>query len=216
MMSRKGLGMAAVYVASRSDVVEELGHARLVGRAPRFVRWALEGADLSGLNLEGASFEGAGLHRAVFSGANCRGAVFDGVDGRRSVFDGADCSGASFAGAWLGWASFREGVLRAADLSHGLLHGACLEGADLAGADLTKAALGMEVAGDLREVLLDTRGLSLGCLAHWGPGELEARAAWKELLPEDPGVRGLVVSLLDDWEGTLREAIATAELLAAA
>lgn len=39
---------------------------------------------------------------------------------------------------------------------------------------------------------------------------------WDQLLPADPGARNLAITLLADWEGTLQEAIETAELLTAA
>ena len=64
---------------------------------------------------------------------------------------------------------------------------------------------------DLEERLLDVKGLSTSYADHWGdPG------AWRLLLPKDPEVRALTERLLDDWDGTLREAIAAAEVLRAA
>ena len=45
---------------------------------------------------------------------------------------------------------------------------------------------------------------------------LDPPDVWDQLLPADPGARNLAITLLADWEGTLQEAIGTAELLTAA
>lgn len=81
-----------------------------------------------------------------------------------------------------------------------------LTGADLTGADLTRVFL--HAARYQPEQLLNARGLDPSCRRHGIPDDV-----WDQLLPADPGARNLTLTLLADWEGTLREAIETAEWL---
>ena len=87
-----------------------------------------------------------------------------------------------------------------------------LQGANLTRADLTEARLVGNAITDHQ--LLSTRGLNPPPHPHYMPrGETPhdiPTETWNRILPIN---RELLTELLRDWDGTLREAIATAELL---
>ena len=108
----------------------------------------------------------------------------------------------------------RDIDLTGADLTNANLHGAQFEKVNLTGATLENADLRKARFGDSRGLtphqLLDTHGLSQW-LGTGPPPDI-----WNALLPKDPNARELTERLLQDWDGTLREAITTAEELRAA
>ena len=97
-----------------------------------------------------------------------------------------DLSGANLAGA-----NLRDTQLYKANLT-----GTNLTGADLTGSYLTRASF-------------HTYGLN----PTFDPQYSMTAGVWDDLLPTDPTTRELAIALLQDWDGTLREAITTAEEL---
>ena len=108
-----------------------------------------------------------------------------------------------------------------ANLTGANLHGTALAHSNLTRANLTGAHLALTsliranlTNANLRDSayyptqLLPTRGLDPDTGDHGIPPHI-----WDELLPTDPTTRELLAELLRDWDGTLQEAIATAELL---
>lgn len=121
-------------------------------------------------------------------------------------FADVDFSGHDLRGLDLGDFDFTGADLSGADLTGANLSFADLGSADLTGAQLARANLFNSIV--VPEQLLPARGLS--------PKSLEqrlSRATWNKVLPDDPGTRKLCEELLEDWDGTLQEAITTAELL---
>lgn len=129
------------------------------------------------------------------------------VTGRRpNYFADVDFSGHDLRGLDLGDFDFTGADLSGADLTGANLSFADLGSADLTGAQFARANLFNSIV--VPEQLLTARGLS--------PKSLEqrlSRATWNKVLPDDPDTRKLCEELLDDWDGTLQEAIDTAELL---
>ena len=91
--------------------------------------------------------------------------------------------------------------LQGANLREANLTDTNIEGANLTNANLRDSAY-------YPTQLLPTRGLDPDTGDHGIPPHI-----WDELLPTDPTTRELLEELLQDWDGTLQEAIATAELL---
>ena len=87
------------------------------------------------------------------------------------------------------------------------LHLTDLRGANLTGTNLTRAWL--RTSFHSTEQLLDTYGLN----PTFDPQYSMTSGVWDDLLPKDPTTRELAIALLQDWDGTLREAITTAEEL---
>lgn len=123
---------------------------------------------------------------------------FTGSDLANADFYKADLSHMNFTGADLTSADFREADLTGANLGYADLTGANLTGANLAHADLSWSYY------DPTQ-LLDTRGLHPGRGIHGIP-----RDTWDSLLPKDRDTHCIIQLLLDDWGGTLRDALATA------
>ena len=96
--------------------------------------------------------------------------------------------------------------LENADLSHSDLRTVPLTDANLTGANLTSTHLAG--AQHHPEQLLNTRGLNPAYTEHGIPQEV-----WDQILPTHPTTRELLEELLNDWDGTLQQAISTAELL---
>ena len=147
-----------------------------------------------------------------FTYADLSGLDLSGLDLSRMEFPGASFAGTNLSGT---------------DLSGAVLNLANLKGANLAGTNFQGSFLA--TARCPAEQLLDARGLGPvpAFPDHPDPtswmnnqSDLDGPAGqepwgikWDRLLPKDPEVRNLAVAVLEDWDGTLREAIATAELL---
>ena len=116
-------------------------------------------------------------------------------------FTGADLTGADFREADLTGANLRN-----ADLTDSNLGYADLTGANLTGANLDRALL-FSATYDLAQ-LLDTRGINPYSPHHCAPTN-----RFDTILPTDPDTQELLRELLQDWEGTLGEAITAAEEL---
>ena len=97
--------------------------------------------------------------------------------------------------------------LENADLSHSDLRTVPLTDANLTGANLTSTHLAG--AQYHPEQLLNTRGLNPTNNAHGIPQEV-----WGQILPKGPTYRAITVRLLQDWDGTLKEAITHSYTLA--
>ena len=117
----------------------------------------------------------------------------------------------SLAGQWLRHAQLNDLNLAGVDFSGAQLQDADLSNSDLSGADFTGANLaGARLVGatlDPRQ-LLGARGLSPNHGDHRIPP-----AHWDRILPKDPVEKALLFALLDDWGGTLQEAIDAATAL---
>ena len=146
---------------------------------------------LAGWDLRGADLSGLNLH-----GVNLESSIL-----RCTNLAGTDLSNANITSSDLIKAHLTGADLRGADLTDSSLGCADLTGADLTGANLACAAL--RHATLYPGQLLDTQGL---------PHSL-SDDVWDHVLPEDPAARELLGELLRDWDGTLGEAIATAESL---
>lgn len=105
-----------------------------------------------------------------------------------------------FRGWDLGWADLSGLDLAWARMENTYLYGASLRGANLAGVDLRNATV-------QADQLLDARGLC------WSFPHRISDEMWDEIMPHGSDARGLFEELLGDWDGTLREAVATAETL---
>ena len=126
----------------------------------------------------------------------------------------ADCWGANFKGVDLESADLVEAQLQEACLVGVSLLASNIEKADLRGADLSGADLAdADLAGSLHDPAqwLVTRGLRPE--VEWFGVPVET---WDRILPADPAARSLLDVLLQDWEGTLGEAIAAVETMRAA
>jgi WD40 repeat protein/Mrp family chromosome partitioning ATPase len=91
----------------------------------------LRGANLAGIDLSGAVLTGADLTGALVAGGRLGGAELERVIATQAIFAKADLSGARLEGAHLSLGDFSQASLRGADLS----------GADFGGARLTGAIL---------------------------------------------------------------------------
>ena len=218
-----------------SDLLRELESPR-GGYTPKFYLWNLEGVSARGVGAQEVTFLGANLcsvdfREAEFPDASFRKSVMRGVDFTAadlfcSLFDRCDLRGARFVDADLSGADFSESDLTDVDF----------EGADMTGVDL-------EGATYRPEQLLGARYLDPRREAHGIPDETwdqilprepgaekllgqvivrddyygmplrEVIAATQRLLPADPETQELLFSLLEDWEGTVEDAAATAQLL---
>ena len=172
-------------------VLDELSQALDQGRPANLRGWNLSTMDLPNINLAGMD-----LRRTKFIGAELRGVILRGAD-----LTGADLQGALLYGADLNSANLTGANLRGANLRASDLTQANLTGANLAGARLVGATL------DPRQ-LLGSRGLSPNHGDHRIPP-----AHWDRILPKDPVEKALLFALLDDWGGTLQEAIDAATAL---
>ena len=193
-------------------------------------------SNLANVMMADVDFRDAAICDSDFSGANLRSCSFPGTVVSNSRFDGADLSGAyfpevilrdvSFAGANLTDAHIEldprsdKVNFENADLTSAILagkyctlnfRGANLTGAcmanletiysDFTGADLTDAILPKNIDGPKQ--LLNARGSRVFLYP----------ATWDQLLPDDPHAQNLARELLEDWDGTIGEAIATAKTL---
>lgn len=120
----------------------------------------------------------------------------------------ASFAGKNLKGADLSWMGLALVDFTGADLSGADLRSSDFTGVTLAGADLTGAKL--EGARVDPEQLLDTRGL------HPAAGHGLSRNVWEQIGPESPEARRMLLSILEDWDGTLRQAVEAAEALASA
>lgn len=113
-------------------------------------------------------------------------------------FSNANLTGANLHGTALAHSNLTRANLTGAHLDLTSLIKANLTNANLAHADLSWSYY------DPTQ-LLDTRGLHPGRGIHGIP-----RDTWDSLLPKDRDTRRIIQLLLDDWGGTLRDALATA------
>ena len=134
------------------------------------------------------------LHNTDLHNTNLHGANLDGAD-----LTGTNLTDANLQNANLTHTNLSHTALRATNLT-----GANLTHTNLTGADLTDATYNPHQ-------LLNTRGLNPTNKHHGIPKE-----TWDQILPTHPELRELTKQLLHDWDGTLQEAIDTAELLRAA
>lgn len=109
-------------------------------------RCALDGLNLTALDLEGARVRASSFLRADLSDSNLSGvegyqAKFVNVTAKNVIFDEAKLFQADFTKADLEGASFRGADLRSARLYRANLSGADLTGAKLEEADITRAEL---------------------------------------------------------------------------
>ena len=183
----------------RRDARTEMSIARMHGVQPS-IPWGTPGMDLSRLNLTYATFQGSNLRGAHLAGTNLAGADLANIDLSganltETNLTAANLTGANLSGANLQSASLRDSWLRDTNFTNANLDDAVFGG-----------------SGVTPEQLRSARGLHP---ATWFmldiPEETKA-----QLLPQDEDTRRLLYNLLDDWEGTLGEAIATAETLRAA
>ena len=178
----------------RRDARTEMSIARMRGTQPA-IPWGTPGMDLSRLNLTYATFQGSDLRGANLTGTNLAGADLANIDLSGANLTETNLTGANLSGANLQSASLRDSWLRDTNFTNANLDDAVFGG-----------------SGVTPEQLRSARGLHP---ATWFmldiPEETKA-----QLLPQDEDTRRLLYNLLDDWEGTLGEAIATAETLRAA
>ena len=168
---------------------DEVVEAARVGRRGAMAGWFTY-ADLSGLDLSGLDLSRMEFPGASFAGTNLSGTDLSGADLNLANLKGANLAGTNFRGAYL---------LTARCPAEQLLDARGL-GPVPAFPDHPDPTSWMNNQSDLD-----------------GPaGQEPWGIKWDRLLPKDPEVRNLAVAVLEDWDGTLREAIATAELLHAA
>ena len=118
------------------------------------LRYALEKAIKTKINLTGANLTGANLRRADLSAANLTGANLTGAYLTGANLMGANLTGANLTVANLMGANLMGADLNAADLMNAYLMGADLTGANLTVANLTGADLmGANLMGDNGEKL---------------------------------------------------------------
>ena len=148
------------------------------------------------------------VHRARIDGErpNFRGQDLTGADLACMDLTDVDFRGANLAGACLTRANIAGANLHGTDLTHASLAQTDLHDVDLTDALLTSTSL--EEAQYHPEQFLPTRGFN----PH-NPRHSLCFTGWDDLLPTDPTTRELAIALLQDWDGTLREAITTAEEL---
>lgn len=150
-----------------------------------------------GADVSYASFNKVSFRDVSFVGANLTDSRLTFRIGSGDVnFENADLTAAFIEGRLAGQSNFRGANLTDADLS-------ALKAlrTDFTGADLTGAVLPKDI-GDPTQ-LLGARGSRIKL--H--------QTTWDQLLPDDPHAQGLALELLDDWDGTIGEAIETAKTL---
>lgn len=173
--------------------------------------------DLSGATLQEASLEWTSLHSVSFRGANLQN-----VTAAKSRSNSVDYSEADLAGAHFTQAEIRDSDLSGVDFSHVDLRGVMFERCDFRGADLSSAQL-----VGARFDWCDLRGarfgnVSLAGTKLYGSHQIDAESLlgtrglrryrtdptlWEELMPNDAPTRKLCEELLENWGGTLQEAI---------
>lgn len=168
-----------------------------------------ENLDLSHLDLSGLH-----LPRSRFENSNLTNTNLEGTDLSFAQIRNSNLAGANLANATLTRSDITNSALTYATLDHADLAYADLYNCNLTGATFTHTNLPDAWFGDSRGLtphqLLDTHGLSQW-LGTGPPPDI-----WNALLPKDPNARELTERLLQDWDGTLREAITAAEELRAA
>ena len=204
----------------RTDGILTVGNADLAHSD--FTGATLGGAsfrqvDLSGATLQEASLEWTSLHSVSFRGANLQN-----VTAAKSRSNSVDYSEADLAGAHFTQAEIQDSDLSRVDFSDADLRGAMFERCDFRGADLSSAQL----AG-ARFDWCDLRGarfgnVSLAGTKLYGSHQIDAESLlgtrglrryrtdptlWEELMPNDAPTRKLCEELLENWGGTLQEAI---------
>lgn len=148
-MTRSRNHLAALLLAAAAGFSAAPALAACTDPPQPGVNWqrcALDGLDLTGLDLEGARVRAASFLRSDLSGSNLAKAEgyqakFITATAEEVVFDGAQLSQADFTKAKLTNSSFVGADLRNARLYRADLSGADLTGAKLDGADLARAQL---------------------------------------------------------------------------
>ena len=206
---------------AQADVLAEIERARTHGEAPNLRGWnlsvrRLRDIDLTGADLANADFYKADLSHMNFTGANLTGATLENADLRGAYLGGATLKDADLTGTNLEEANLANTTLTGTNLTNANLTYAWLQGADLRTATLTNTNLhgaefdsGVWISATYEPTqLLPTRGLNPAYTEHGIPQEV-----WDQILPTNPAARELLEELLQDWDGTLQQAISTAELL---
>lgn len=154
----------------------------------------LSGMDFSGLRFDSFTFEDCRLDNCNFRGADFADLCIKASSAREADF--RDSTGdLMLTDVVAPGIDFRNVALQAAGLVHVDIHGGHLDGADFRGGGLIKQV--RACPGELA-----------GCY----PGRHKELA---EIATADlpPAVRSLARAVLDDWDGTVGDAIATAELM---
>ena len=153
--------------------------------------------DFSGADLTRANYRGCWVRYGTFADATLTGACFSQAEIRDSDLSGVDFSDADLRGVM-----FERCDFRGADLSSAQLVGARFDWCDLRGARFGNVSLAdTKLYGSHQidaESLLGTRGLRR---YRTDP------TLWEELMPNDAPTRKLCEELLENWGGTLQEAI---------
>ena len=194
------------------------------------------------LGLPGANLEGADLRNGDYWYIDLTNANLTGANLQRCELVDGNLTNTNFTDANLQGADLRGTNLDGAVLTRANLQGADLRGTNLDGAVLTRANLRgtwLRHSNLAPEQMLASRGLQFSRVAsgipldHWNavlPDEPSARKltitllddwAWDGTLQElvervqrlDSDGQKLLAALLNDWDGTAREALDTTELL---
>ena len=140
------------------EEIEELDREMKIDPMPEFepfpeplTRQACQERLEKGIALDGEDLSGLDLSRLDFTGASCRGANFEGADLSGVIFKGADLSGAGLSGCCLSGldlkgADLTEADASGADFSSADMTGAVLDDADLSGCNF-KGAILQDVRG---------------------------------------------------------------------
>ena len=216
---------------TRDDIPDVIHRARAAVRSGS-VRPSYPGLGLKGANMSNIRIYNLGLP----------GADLEGADLRNGDYWYIDLTNANLTGAHLQCCELVDGNLTNANFTDANLQGADLRGTNLDGAVLTRANLRgtwLRHSNLAPEQMLASRGLQFSLVAsgipldHWNavlPDEPSARKltitllddwAWDGTLQEllervqqlDSDGQKLLAALLQDWEGTLGEAITAAEEL---
>ena len=209
----------------------------VIHRARAAVRSGSVRPSYPGLGLKGANMSNIRIYNLGLPGANLEGA-----DLRNGDYWYIDLTNANLTGAHLQCCELVDGNLTNANFTDANLQGADLRGTNLDGAVLTRANLRgtwLRHSNLTAEQMLASRGLRFihvtsGIpLDHWNavlPDEPSARKltitllddwAWDGTLQEllervqqlDSDGQKLLAALLQDWDGTAREALDVTETL---
>ena len=216
---------------TRDDIPDVIHRARAAIRAGSvrhsYPGWGLKGANMSNIRIYNLGLPGANL---------------EGADLRNGDYWYIDLTNANLTGANLQRCELVDGNLTNTNFTDANLQGADLRGTNLDGAVLTRANLRgtwLRHSNLTAEQMLASRGLQFSRVAsgipldHWNavlPDDPTSRKltitllddwAWDGTLQElvervqrlDSDGQKLLAALLNDWDGTAREALDTTETL---
>ena len=141
------------------------------------------------------------LHRWNLVDANLTSLDLTGAD-----LTSANLTRANLTGSWIANAELTRANLTDANLTGAHLLLSRLRATNLTNANLHNTELHNATYDPAQ--LLTTRGLNPFNETHCIPQE-----TWDQILPTHPTTRELLEELLNDWDGTLQQAISTTELL---